>query len=60
MLHIALTCYNEFMWFRVVTDLTEISASIGKFPSKFVTDHLNKIKELVLREESQLEMHKIP
>ena len=59
MLHIALTCYNEFMWFRVVTDLTEISASIGKFPSKFVTDHLNKIKELVLREESQLEMHRI-
>ena len=59
MLHIALTCYNEFMWFRVVTDLTEISASIGKFPSKFVTDHLNKVKELVLREESQLEMHRI-
>ena len=59
MLHIALTCYNEFMWFRVVTDLTEISASIGKFPSKFVTEHINGVNELAQREESQLEMHKI-
>jgi hypothetical protein len=47
------------MWFRVVTDLTEIAASIGKFPSEFVTQHLNSDLDISLREVSQLEMHKI-
>ena len=39
-LHISITVYNEFMWFRVVTDLTEITTGIDTFPSEFVTSHL--------------------
>lgn len=39
-LHIGITVYNEFMWFRVVTDLSEITNGIESFPSQFVTQHL--------------------
>ena len=56
-LHIGITIYNEFMWFKVVTDLSAITVNIDKFPSQFVTQHLTNLIDVNVRETSQLEMH---